>query len=71
LNFPGRDNGEIAYSLDKHYGIMTRSGLHCAPSAHQTLGTFPHGTVRFSFNHFNTPQQIRYALDALNNLMKL
>lgn len=70
LDFPGRDNGEIAYELDKHYGIMTRSGLHCAPSAHQTLGTFPRGTVRFSFNHFNTTREINYALDALSKIVK-
>lgn len=70
LNFPDRDNGEMAYALDRRYGIMTRSGLHCAPSAHQTLKTFPHGTVRFSFNHSNTSAEILYALDAIHKLMK-
>jgi cysteine desulfurase family protein len=70
LDFPGSDNAEIAYALDKHYGIMTRSGMHCAPSAHQTLGTFPRGTVRFSFSHANTCEEIHYALDALNKLAK-
>lgn len=70
LNFPNRDNGIIANELDKRYGIMTRSGLHCAPSAHQTLGTYPHGSVRFSFNHTNTAQEIRYALDSINSLIK-
>ncbi|MGI6450200.1 MAG: aminotransferase class V-fold PLP-dependent enzyme [Desulfitobacteriia bacterium] len=69
LDFPGRDNGEIAYKLEKNYGIMTRSGLHCAPSAHQTLGTFPQGTVRFSFNHFNTRQEINFCLEALHKIM--
>jgi cysteine desulfurase family protein len=68
LDFPGRDNGAVAYSLEKLYGIMTRSGLHCAPSAHQTLGTFPQGTVRFSFNHFNTVREVYYALDAINKI---
>lgn len=70
LNFPTRDNGEIAYILDRSYGIMTRSGMHCAPAAHHTLGTFPHGTVRFSFSHSNTAQEIRYTLNCLNKLMK-
>lgn len=70
LNFPGRDNAEVAYELDKSYGIMTRPGLHCAPSAHRTLGTFPHGTVRFSFSHFNTPREISCALGAINKLIK-
>ena len=70
LDFPGKDNGIIAYHLDKEYGIMARSGLHCAPSAHQTLGTFPQGTLRFSFNHFNTVEQIDYALTALQRLLQ-
>lgn len=70
LNFQNRDNGVIAHILARDYGIMTRSGLHCAPSAHQTLGTFPQGTVRFSFNHSNTTQEIRRALDGLNRLLK-
>lgn len=70
LDFTDRDNGEIAYELDKSYGIMTRCGLHCAPSAHKTIGTFPHGTVRFSFSHFNTADQIRYAVDAINKILK-
>jgi cysteine desulfurase family protein len=70
LDFTGRDNGAVAYSLEKLYGIMTRSGLHCAPSAHQTLGTFPQGTVRFSFNHFNTVREVYYALDAINKILK-
>jgi cysteine desulfurase family protein len=70
LDFPGRDNGEIAYRLDTNFGIMTRSGMHCAPSAHKTLGTFPRGTVRFSFSHFNTRDEITYAIDALKHILK-
>jgi len=70
LDFLGKDNGEVAYELSKTYGIMTRSGLHCAPSAHQTLGTFPRGTVRFSFSHFNTKEEIDTAIDALNKITK-
>lgn len=65
-----RDNAEVSYLLDKDYGIMTRCGLHCAPSAHKTLDTFPQGTVRFSFSHFNTQNEIEYAIDALNKILK-
>lgn len=65
-----RDNAEVSYLLDKDYGIMTRCGLHCAPSAHKTLDTFPQGTVRFSFSHFNTENEVEYAIDALNNILK-
>ncbi|NLP45014.1 MAG: aminotransferase class V-fold PLP-dependent enzyme [Peptococcaceae bacterium] len=70
LDFPEKDSGIIAYQLDKDYGIMARSGLHCAPSAHQTLGTYPQGTLRFSFNHFNTAEQIDYALTSLQKLLR-
>lgn len=70
LNFPNRDNAEISHLLAKDFQIMTRCGLHCAPSAHKTLGTFPQGTVRFSFSHFNTKEEINYALDALNKICK-
>jgi cysteine desulfurase family protein len=70
LNFPNRDNAEISYLLAKNFQIMTRCGLHCAPSAHKTLGTFPQGTVRFSFSHFNTKEEINYALHALNKICK-
>lgn len=48
LVFPG-DQGQVADRLEREYGIWTRSGLHCAPLAHKALGTFPEGTVRFSF----------------------
>ena len=65
LNFPHLDNAEISYQLFKGFGIMTRCGLHCAPSAHQTLNTFPHGTIRFSFSHFNTILDVDYAINSL------
>lgn len=68
LDFKELDNGIICHKLNKEYGISTRSGLHCAPSAHKTLGTFPDGTVRFSFGHFNTVEDIKYTLNAINNI---
>ena len=43
-----------AAMLDESAGIAARSGLQCAPAAHRALGTFPTGTVRVSFGHFNT-----------------
>lgn len=70
LDFTDMDNGLICHDLNKNYGISTRSGLHCAPSAHRTLGTFPRGTVRFSFSHFTTLEDIKYALDAINTIIK-
>ncbi len=65
LDFPGKDNAEAAYRLECEYGILTRCGLHCAPSAHKTLGTFPRGSVRLSFGWFTTEEEVRRALEAI------
>ncbi|MCH4187737.1 MAG: aminotransferase class V-fold PLP-dependent enzyme [Megasphaera sp.] len=62
------DNSEVAVRLEEEYGILTRVGLHCAPSAHKTMGTFPSGTVRFSFGHMNTPEEIETAITALHDI---
>ena len=69
IQTPGRDISEIAYLLDKNYGIMTRVGLHCAPSAHKTLDTYPTGTIRFSFGYFNTEEEVLLAVKALEDLL--
>ncbi len=60
-----RELSVTAFELDSVYGIMTRVGLHCAPSAHQALGTYPTGTIRFSFGWWNTPADVEAALAAL------
>lgn len=65
------DNGIIAHCLSEDYGIMTRCGLHCAPSAHKTLGTFPEGTVRFSFGHNNTMGEVKYTIESIDKCIKL
>lgn len=70
LDFPGKDNGQIATLLAENYKIKTRCGLHCAPSAHKALGTFPQGTVRFSFNQFNTQAEIDYTLKILEKICR-
>ncbi len=63
------DMGLLSYELDKRYSIMTRSGLHCAPLAHKTIGTFPKGTLRFSFGYFNTEEDIDYCVYALKEIL--
>ncbi len=68
LNFSGKDNAEVSYRLSNEFGIYTRCGLHCAPSAHKTLGTFPYGTVRFSLGWFNTEEDIDLALNAIKKI---
>ncbi len=68
INFKALDNGEAAHRLSSEFGIMTRCGMHCAPSAHKTLGTFPGGTVRFGLSHFLDEADIIYAADCLYKL---
>ena len=65
----GLDNAMVSFQLDSEYGIMTRCGMHCAPRAHKTLGTFPQGTVRFAFGHRNTPQEVDTCLEALETIL--
>lgn len=63
-----REMAEVAYELDSKYGIMTRVGLHCAPSAHRTLGTYPAGTIRFSFGWFTQREDVEFCLEALREV---
>ena len=65
-----RELSDTAFQLDTRYGIMTRVGLHCAPSAHKTMGTYPTGTIRFSFGFANTDQEVKIAADALRELLE-
>jgi cysteine desulfurase / selenocysteine lyase len=66
FNIKGTSPSDAVLSLDTDYGIMARPGLHCAPSAHRTIGTFPEGTVRFSPGCFTTPEEIDYAVEAVS-----
>lgn len=70
LNFIGRDNAQISFLLDNQYGISTRCGMHCAPNAHKTLGTFPQGTVRFAFGNKNTDEEVQYAIESISKILK-
>ncbi len=69
LDFSSLDNAEAAYLLDAEYGIMTRCGLHCAPLAHQTLGTYPQGTVRFAFGYATTEEEVQYAAESIKQIV--
>lgn len=70
INFSHRDSAEVSYLLDSQYGIMTRTGLHCAPLAHKTIGSYPMGTLRFSLGYFNTKEEIKYTIDSLHNILR-
>lgn len=68
INIKGKDNAQICALLDHQYNIMTRPGLHCAPLAHKTMGTFPEGVLRISMGHFTTQEEIDYCLTALREI---
>jgi len=65
VDFLREDNAEAAFRLETEFGILTRCGLHCAPSGHKTLDTFPRGTVRFSLGFANTEEDVDAALAAI------
>jgi selenocysteine lyase/cysteine desulfurase len=61
---------DVSAALDSAFGIAVRSGLHCAPLAHQTLGTFPQGTVRLAPGYSTTEAEIDQTLAALRELSR-
>lgn len=70
LDFPDDDNARISFLLDEQYGIQTRVGLHCAAAAHRNLGTFPKGTIRFSFGSFNTTKEVELCISGLHQIIQ-
>lgn len=71
FNIAGMDPGFVALELDERFGIMSRAGLHCAPAAHKTIGTYPVGAVRFSFSYFNTEDHVVKSIEALKQISRL
>lgn len=70
VDFSPLDNALVAFALERESGVMTRVGLHCAPRAHKTLGTFPQGTVRFSFGPSNTLQEVNRCLQSIQSIIE-
>ncbi len=69
INIRDSSQSEIGLLLEEQFNILCRVGLHCAPAAHRTIGTFPHGTVRFGFGYFNRAEEIDFAVEALEELV--
>lgn len=67
INMKSLDSSELGYSLENN-GIKIRCGLHCAPLAHKTIGSYPNGTVRLSVSYFNTKEEIDFTLKTLNKI---
>lgn len=65
VDFEKMDNAQAAERLELEYGILTRCGLHCAPLAHKSLGTYPQGTVRLSFGWATAEKDVDAAVAAI------
>ena len=65
LDLANIDNALASDRLESEFGVLTRCGLHCAPNAPKTLGTFPQGTVRFSIGYSTDEAEVDHALEAL------
>ncbi len=65
FNIRGISPSELAFDLDEGFGVLCRPGLHCAPAAHRTIGTFPQGAVRFSFGFYTTEEEVQAGLEAV------
>jgi cysteine desulfurase family protein len=70
FNFIDIESSQVSYILDKNYGIASRAGLHCAPLAHETIGTKSTGTVRLSVGCFNCVEEIDITVNSLIELSK-
>ena len=65
VNIKDLDSGEVTFRLDREFGIATRSGIHCAPLAHKSIGTLEQGAVRFSLGYFTTKEEVEEAIKAI------
>jgi len=70
FNVLGRLPSDVSTHLEREFSILCRPGLHCAPSAHRTIGTFPEGTVRFSLGAFNKEEEVDSVIDAVSKISK-
>lgn len=65
------DSGEVGFILENNYGILCRTGLHCAPLAHKALGTFPEGTIRLSPGFFTGRTDIDFLISAIKDITSI
>ncbi|MDW7740430.1 MAG: aminotransferase class V-fold PLP-dependent enzyme [Bacillota bacterium] len=71
ITIDNADCGEVGFILESSYGILCRTGLHCAPLAHQAIGTFPEGTIRLSPGYFTSKEDVDYLAGALKDIISL
>ncbi len=66
----GINPGDLGHILDEAFEISVRTGLHCAPLAHRTLGTFPEGTIRVAPGCFTQHEDLENLLQSLDMILK-
>jgi selenocysteine lyase/cysteine desulfurase len=71
FNVDGVSPEEVAYVLEQSFGIVVRSGLHCAPLIHEALGTYPAGSVRVSPSCFTTTGEIDRLVEAVEAAVRV
>jgi len=70
FNIKGFTPGDVGTILDQTFDIKVRTGLHCAPMMHKTIGTFPLGTIRLSPGYFNTLEEIEMTIKATERVSR-
>lgn len=60
--------GDVSGILDREFNIASRAGIHCAPGSHRVMGTLGRGAVRLSIGPFNTRDDIKTAVAAVENI---
>lgn len=70
INIEGVDAHEVAFLLDKEHGIAARAGLHCAPTAHEVMGTLQTGALRLGIGFYTTPEDIEAVLQAVSAIAR-
>ena len=68
ITVDGMESQQMACELDRRFGVCVRAGLHCAPDAHKSIGTFPGGTIRFSPGPFTTEAEIDTTIEAVGEI---
>lgn len=69
FNIDGWDSSLLGITLEQGYGILSRTGMHCSPMAHKTIGTYPEGTVRISLGYFNNLEQADTFVNAVKGIV--
>ncbi|MGI6488313.1 MAG: aminotransferase class V-fold PLP-dependent enzyme [Syntrophomonadaceae bacterium] len=70
FNIKEADASEVGFILDRVYDIAVRTGLHCAPLAHRTMGTLEKGAIRASLSYFNERREVEFFIGAIGSIIK-